>query len=77
MRAEELHAAPEVSGGGNATFERLVERGLSRSAVLRLDGGAQLLVALDRGDGTRTAETPGARWRIAALPGAALLWARG
>ena len=76
MRAEDLRAAPGAGEGANGTFERLVDRGVFRSAVLRLDGGAQVLVALDRGGRSRSAETPGVHWRIDPLPGTAMLWVR-
>jgi molybdate transport system ATP-binding protein len=70
LREHHVHATP-ADGPGNATLVREVDRGIARSLVLRLDGGAELRAAALVGG---PAVTTGSRWDVTVPAGAAHAW---
>lgn len=70
LREHHIRATP-ADALGNATLVREVDRGIARSLVLRLDGGAEIRAAAPVGG---SAATTGSRWDVTVSAAAAHAW---
>jgi hypothetical protein len=70
LREHHVRATP-ADGQGNATLVREVDRGIARSLVLRLDGGAEIRAAALVGG---PAAITGSRWDVTVSAAAAHAW---
>ena len=75
VRAVDLTAVPAAGGEpANATLVREVDRGTSRSVVLALASGAEVVAELDRDLASRMGAALPPAWLVRVRPGFAYVW---